>query len=429
MTVPCRRFLACMLCVDLALSLTAAGAWEWEYLSMAGIRATCVEADPSRGRIFVGTYEGFHYLDLSTGVWTERDWEGWIGREVHAICPSETHAQRVLTGRENAFFKGYIELSEDLGASEQLVYNSGAGAVVDIAFRPGLPSDCYACTWPDVVPGEFVRSLNGGLSWTHLGSALHYAMTCMLVDPWTDAIFVAGDQGVTCSRDGGITWQPSLGGLPPGQIVRCLDVDPGSDLVIPEHLFAGNDTGLYEVYHEYSDPWVQVLNQGCRRVAMVGWLIPMGVEWHPVVITTDGHILGPDWIDQTGNLAGLDPVDLAFCTRDRMLYVATASSGCFRAPVVLTDVPEQNLVLATPRAWPNPFRAQTRLAFTLEQAGPVRLEVFDPSGRCIATLAEALCSAGQHEVVWRPQAAPAGVYYARLRIANAMATLPLRHLR
>ncbi len=429
MTVPYRRLLGCMLLAGFALSLAAAGAWEWEYLSMAGIRATCVEADGARGRIFVGTYEGFHYLELATGVWTERDWEGWIGREVHSICPSETHDQRVLTGRRNAFFKGYIELSEDLGASEHLVYNSQGGAVVDIAFRPGLPSECYACTRPDVAPGEFVRSTNGGLNWTPLGSALHYAMSSMVVDPWTDAIFVAGDQGVTCSRDGGITWRPSLGGLPAGVMVQCLEVDPGSDLIIPEHLYAGNDAGLYEVYHEYSDPWVQILNQGCRRIAIVGWIIPMGVEWHPVVITTDGRILGPDWIDQTGNLAGLDPVDLAFCWRDRMLYVATASSGCFRAPMVLADAPEQRIALAAPRAWPNPFRAETRLAFTLQAPGPVRLEVFDPSGRCVATLSQALCPAGQQEVVWRPEAEPAGVYYARLRIADAEATLPLQRMR
>jgi hypothetical protein len=38
--------------------------------------------EPVNGRIFVGTLEGFHYLEQATGVWTNRDWEGWIGRQV-----------------------------------------------------------------------------------------------------------------------------------------------------------------------------------------------------------------------------------------------------------------------------------------------------------------------------------------------------------
>jgi len=50
---------------------------------------------------------------------------------------------------------------------------------------------------------------------------------------------------------------------------------------------------------------------------------------------------------------------------------------------------------------PNPFRAATRLAFTLHEDGPVRVSVVDPAGRCVRTLADGdWLAAGAHAVEW-----------------------------
>jgi hypothetical protein len=434
MSAPRSRVLQFALLGGLLLLARPISAAEWEYLSMDGINSNCVVVDAENRRVFVGTMEGFHYLDIPDGIWTERDWEDWIGREVYSIAGNPAHPLRVVTGRENAFFKGYIELSDDLGLTEHNVYNSNGGSVVDIDFRPWYPPEdhYYACTWPDVVRGEFVRSTDGGATWTLMPPTHHYAMTAIAVDPNSAAIYLAGDQRVTRSYDEGETWVPAWDGLPLGQIVHCLAADPGSELVYEEHMFAGNDTGLYEAMLVYGEPWRQILDQGSRRVAMVAWYHEMGPYHMPAVITTDGRVLVArgGWVDETGNLAGLEPVDLAYCWFDHMLYVATATSGVFRAPFGgWSGIEDPGLIGAGPTAAPNPFRPGTRLAFTLPEPGPASLEVLDVTGRRIATLLDGWQTAGRHEIVWRPWNTPAGVYFARLSAAGNSGTLRLLRLR
>jgi hypothetical protein len=49
---------------------------------------------------------------------------------------------------------------------------------------------------------------------------------------------------------------------------------------------------------------------------------------------------------------------------------------------------------------PNPFRSKTTIRFDLAEAGPVRLRVYDASGRLLRTLAEGEFPAARHTFVW-----------------------------
>jgi subtilisin-like proprotein convertase family protein len=69
--------------------------------------------------------------------------------------------------------------------------------------------------------------------------------------------------------------------------------------------------------------------------------------------------------------------------------------------------------------YPNPFNPSTKLSFTISQAGPVKLEVFDILGRRVATVLDASLAAGTHTVEWDgkttgDQSASSGIYFARL---------------
>jgi hypothetical protein len=176
---------------------------------------------------------------------------------------------------------------------------------------------------------------------------------------------------------------------------------------------------------------VRVLDQGCRRVTMVGWFTEMGPYYLPAVITTDGRVLvaGGRWGDETGNLAGLEPVDLAYCYVDHMLYVVTAASGVYRAPFGYSGMGEDAVASAAPSAWPNPFRPETRLRFDLDHASPITLEIFDASGRCVTTLARGWREAGRQEFWWRPTREPGGLYFARWRTDTGVGSLRLLRLR
>lgn len=76
---------------------------------------------------------------------------------------------------------------------------------------------------------------------------------------------------------------------------------------------------------------------------------------------------------------------------------------------------------------PNPFRARTTIRFEIPVESNVALEVFDPRGQLVRTLARGPLSAGSHEVIWdgRTDAGhhvPPGVYFCRMVTPGFSAT-------
>jgi hypothetical protein len=72
---------------------------------------------------------------------------------------------------------------------------------------------------------------------------------------------------------------------------------------------------------------------------------------------------------------------------------------------------------------PNPFRTSTSISFSLPSAASVTLEVFDVSGRLVATLLkQANLTAGSHRVEFRQLALPSGLYLSRLKAGPEVVT-------
>ena len=89
------------------------------------------------------------------------------------------------------------------------------------------------------------------------------------------------------------------------------------------------------------------------------------------------------------------------------------------------DIPTRPALVL--QAAPNPFNPATTLSFTLAEAGPVQLDIFQVDGRRVATLVDAHLAAGPHRIDWRGKddhgaSAASGVYVARLRAGGREAT-------
>lgn len=98
------------------------------------------------------------------------------------------------------------------------------------------------------------------------------------------------------------------------------------------------------------------------------------------------------------------------------LRTASASTGVASAPSAPATV------WLEPCA-PNPFTISTRLTYTLPERGPVRLAMYDASGREALVLADEVQAAGRYTKTWDGQSAsgrdlPAGVYFARLEFGG-----------
>ena len=73
--------------------------------------------------------------------------------------------------------------------------------------------------------------------------------------------------------------------------------------------------------------------------------------------------------------------------------------------------------------YPNPFNPETRIPFTLDRPGHIRLTVYDLGGRLVRELASENLAAGRHERTWdgRDQlgrSVPSGAYYFRLQTSS-----------
>ncbi len=130
---------------------------------------------------------------------------------------------------------------------------------------------------------------------------------------------------------------------------------------------------------------------------------------------------------------GLDPdgTALAVCASTRHLFVRNASNSVVVAPLQCDPqaVPVPEVAVVEPGSGlgpgvPNPFTGSTTLTYSIRQAGPARLDVYDVLGRHVRSLLdERMAAPGTREASWdgrdaqgRP-AAP-GVYFVKFRAAG-----------
>jgi parallel beta-helix repeat protein len=79
--------------------------------------------------------------------------------------------------------------------------------------------------------------------------------------------------------------------------------------------------------------------------------------------------------------------------------------------VAPTDLPTE---FALDQNYPNPFNPSTTVHYSVAAAGPVRLSIFDITGREVATLVNSTMAAGNYSVQWNAKDMPSGVYIYRM---------------
>jgi hypothetical protein len=123
-------------------------------------------------------------------------------------------------------------------------------------------------------------------------------------------------------------------------------------------------------------------------------------------------------------------------TVDTLANTATAATSTFStwalASATPTGIPDTDRI-PTPRAFalqqnfPNPFNPETTIRYTVPQAGPVRLVIYNIQGQEVSTLVNGVQSAGTYQVVWNGRNAQdrpvsSGVYLYRLTAGDAHET-------
>ena len=81
------------------------------------------------------------------------------------------------------------------------------------------------------------------------------------------------------------------------------------------------------------------------------------------------------------------------------------------------------------QSYPNPFSAETTIAFDVLRSGIVRLTVYDLLGRTAATFVDEPLGAGRYHARWDAAQQPSGVYLYRLEAGGIVETRTLTIVR
>ena len=112
--------------------------------------------------------------------------------------------------------------------------------------------------------------------------------------------------------------------------------------------------------------------------------------------------------------------------RDDEIILGTHGRGVWTLPIaeVATGGGDERALTSVPTEftlspnYPNPFNATTTIQFTVAKEAPVRISVFDVSGRQVAVLADQNYAPGQHEVQWNANDLASGMYFYRMESAG-----------
>jgi len=99
-----------------------------------------------------------------------------------------------------------------------------------------------------------------------------------------------------------------------------------------------------------------------------------------------------------------------------------------------TDVPEAPVALNLSRAMPNPFHSETSVRLSLPEPGDATVEVYDVSGRRVATLANGPLPAGTVRLDWNGRdeggrEVASGIYFCRAQVGSWTGSTKVIHLR
>jgi hypothetical protein len=90
-------------------------------------------------------------------------------------------------------------------------------------------------------------------------------------------------------------------------------------------------------------------------------------------------------------------------------------NACNVTATAIGDTPVQPPKFALAQPYPNPLSSSATIPFTLDDAGPVRITVYDVLGRRVATLLEnEKRPAGPSQVQFNAEKLAAGVYFVKL---------------
>jgi hypothetical protein len=314
-------------------------------------------------------------------------------------------------------------ITERLDADAGAVYLfSGRTGALLFTFMGERPGDCFgrtACGLGDIngdgLPDIGVAAPKSDAGWTDFGRA--YAYTLCRVD--VDVLPGQCPNEITFHDDLSVTRPTAAGVRDPDWLTAAFVGSASLDVntINPTTVLLEGVAPLHsEVRDITAPPWTKESPCDCAVRGPDGYAdLVLTFSRSPVDAAMHGEsVLRPsDVVNLTAVLTTGEPIIGQDCLRFAPRQVIFAGNPDTVTPpsVALSNAP-------------NPFNSSTMITFSLAEAGPARIQVFDVLGRAVKTLADGACSSGEHVVVWdgtgddgRPLAS--GLYFYRLTAGSS----------
>jgi hypothetical protein len=132
------------------------------------------------------------------------------------------------------------------------------------------------------------------------------------------------------------------------------------------------------------------------------------------------HIPGTSWISTRMSVDDADLVEVTYIrSEDRDLVLSNWDRGkgnyIFYNQRTTTNVAEamETDIASHVHVYPNPFNSSTTITYTIPATGHVKIEIFNTLGRKVATLENAVQSAGAHHILFNADGLASGSYFYR----------------
>ena len=83
-------------------------------------------------------------------------------------------------------------------------------------------------------------------------------------------------------------------------------------------------------------------------------------------------------------------------------------------PDAVEDMPDIPVDYALLTAYPNPFNSTVNITYTMENAGPLTVAIYDIEGREVERLHEGVRGVGTQSFTWNAESQSSGIYFARI---------------
>lgn len=231
-------------------------------------------------------------------------------------------------------------------------------------------------------------------------------------------IFAGTEDGIFQSSDNGLSWFASNNGMTANSTVAAIAVN-GS------YIYAGTyENGVF-LSTDDGSTWTAINNglttTDIRSLTVNGNAVYAGTYGGGIYISTNA---GSSW---TPINTGLSNMNVYSLYNDGSTMFAGTGDGIFKRSIgeinSINDI--SNTVAIQLSAYPNPFKSQATIQYSVPATENVIVKIYDVLGNCVLTMVDRTLSQGTYQETLNGESLSSGLYYCTLQTGDIKKTIKL----